>query len=248
MPIAKPTDISGCVLWLDPSDTDTVTTVTGAVSQITDKSGNSNTASQGTSTKRPAYAVDALTGRYKMGFDGGDTLEVADHATLDVTTGLSVFLAVNASTWGAYSYIVSKDTTADTAAFAIRTNATPTTLAGFVNGTSAQICASSSAAGRHIFGYTYNKTSIIGRRDRVTDGNVAYTTDIATNAKNLYIGAGRSAADFAYTGDIGEVVIYNKALTGVDLADIERYLYERWMVEQRKRSGPIRNRPAMFKP
>jgi hypothetical protein len=49
-------------LWLDAADAGTVTTVSGAVSQWNDKSGNGRNATQGTAGNRPVYQASAQNG------------------------------------------------------------------------------------------------------------------------------------------------------------------------------------------
>jgi len=56
-----PADIT-TALWLDAADASTVTTVSSAVSQWNDKSGNSRNATQGTAGNRPVYQSAAQNG------------------------------------------------------------------------------------------------------------------------------------------------------------------------------------------
>lgn len=57
-------------LWLDAADASTITTVSGAVSQWNDKSGNSRNATQSTSANRPAYATVTQNGLNTITFNG----------------------------------------------------------------------------------------------------------------------------------------------------------------------------------
>jgi hypothetical protein len=59
-------------LWLDAADAATITTVSGAVSQWNDKSGNGRNATQATATSRPAYTTAGLNGLNVITFDGSD--------------------------------------------------------------------------------------------------------------------------------------------------------------------------------
>ncbi len=53
----NPTSISGCNLWLDFSDTSSITLVGGNISQINDKSGNNFHATQSTAADRPGQTT-----------------------------------------------------------------------------------------------------------------------------------------------------------------------------------------------
>lgn len=59
-------------LWLDAADASTVTTVSGAVSQWNDKSGNGRNFTQGTAANRPAYTASALNGLPAVTPDGSN--------------------------------------------------------------------------------------------------------------------------------------------------------------------------------
>jgi len=58
------------VIWLDASDSSTITLVSGAVSEWRDKSGNNRHASQGTSANRPVMST--LNGKSVLSFDGSN--------------------------------------------------------------------------------------------------------------------------------------------------------------------------------
>jgi hypothetical protein len=59
-------------LWLDAADATTVTTVSGAVSQWNDKSGNARNVSQSTAGNRPTYTATGLNGKAVLTFDGSN--------------------------------------------------------------------------------------------------------------------------------------------------------------------------------
>jgi hypothetical protein len=64
-----PADIT-TALWLDAADASTITTVSGAVSQWNDKSGNGRNATQSTEARRPTYTNAGLNGKNVVSFDG----------------------------------------------------------------------------------------------------------------------------------------------------------------------------------
>jgi hypothetical protein len=59
-------------LWLDAADASTVTTVSGAVSQWNDKSGNNRHATQSTAGSRPTYSATGFNNLPGVTFDGND--------------------------------------------------------------------------------------------------------------------------------------------------------------------------------
>lgn len=68
-------------LWLDAADSSTVTTVSGAVSQWSDKSGNGRNMSQSNSAQRPIYTSNGQNGRNVLTFDGSQWLTSANAAS-----------------------------------------------------------------------------------------------------------------------------------------------------------------------
>lgn len=61
-------------LWLDAADSSTITTVSGAVSQWNDKSGNGRHATQTTASKRPLYETNQFNGLPAIRADGVDDM------------------------------------------------------------------------------------------------------------------------------------------------------------------------------
>jgi hypothetical protein len=59
-------------LWLDAADASAVTTISGAVSQWNDKSGNTRNFTQSDSARRPTYGISTLNGKSAVGFDGSN--------------------------------------------------------------------------------------------------------------------------------------------------------------------------------
>lgn len=59
-------------LWLDAADSSTITTVSGAVSQWNDKSGNNRHATQSTASQRPTLIAADRLGRDVVSFDGSN--------------------------------------------------------------------------------------------------------------------------------------------------------------------------------
>jgi hypothetical protein len=62
--------VSGLRLWIDPSDSATVTSSSGSVSDILDKSGNASNLSQTTGASQPNIGAATLNGRSVLTFDG----------------------------------------------------------------------------------------------------------------------------------------------------------------------------------
>jgi hypothetical protein len=64
----------GLKLWLDASDSSSITQSSGAVSQLSDKSGNGNHVVQSTTDNKPQTGITDLNGLNTLSFDGSDYL------------------------------------------------------------------------------------------------------------------------------------------------------------------------------
>lgn len=67
-------------IWIDFADASTVTLSGSNITQVTDKSGNGKTLTQGTAGRRPTYATASQNGLNTASFDGGDSLAAATAA------------------------------------------------------------------------------------------------------------------------------------------------------------------------
>jgi hypothetical protein len=202
----SPTTYSGCVLWLDASDGASVTHVANAISQWNDKSGNANHATQATAGLKPTYGTDATTGLGKVSF-ASDMLSVADHASLDLTTGITIMVAVNVTTWDPYATIVGKDNGAQANAYNLHASSDSTVIRCRANATYA--ATSISITGRRIFTMRYNSTSIRAYKDGTLDGTTAMTTAMTTTANPLTIFAADATPNLPVTGDAFEIAMWN---------------------------------------
>lgn len=79
IPTFLPTDSA---LWLDADDSSTITTVSGAVSEWRDKSGNLRHATQAMAGNRPLLVTGGLNGTDVVRFDGSDWLDCTTNLTL----------------------------------------------------------------------------------------------------------------------------------------------------------------------
>jgi hypothetical protein len=83
----NPASISNLGAWWDFSDSSTVSLSLSAITSVTDKSGNSRTATQSTGNNQPAIAASVRNGRSAALFDGLND-------ALDVTWGVQQFTAI----------------------------------------------------------------------------------------------------------------------------------------------------------
>jgi hypothetical protein len=214
----SPADLSP-VAWWDASDSSTITTSSGLITDWTDKSGNSVHLSQSTSGNRPTYTTAGING-----------LNVATWPSSDN----SVFMAsANASHTVKEFYVVAR--------FA---NSAFSNYEGLVNPRTDPpgdwFTANNSGGGlfstggRTVYLNADNGTNRIGEmrtemtstclfRWVNTSGTVSTTTGFCLGNDRSNFGLGRG-----WNGEICEVAIFSSSLASGDRADLETYLMDKW--------------------
>ncbi len=105
--VFTPADISP-VFWFDADDASTITESGGVISQVNDKSGNANHASQSSSGSRPTVVASAQNGMAGISFDGSnDFLEFDNPAGVRANNAKTIYaLWVGQSGVGLYDFTI----------------------------------------------------------------------------------------------------------------------------------------------
>ena len=220
-----PTDISGCKLWLDASDTATISDTGGLVDTWSDKSGQSNNFT-GSGTQRPTTSsvtinsLNALEFMFAAG-STGDYMTAGSNFASGFTAG-TIFLVVK-STVSASQAITY---------FQCGSNTSP--FHPFGNGLFYES-----------FGSTVRRDAINVSAFTLTNAHV-YSVAAASNDWAAYINGtsisstGTNTVSFAVTPTLGsgpngyggmnfgEVLIYNSKLSSGDQSTVKSYLATKW--------------------
>lgn len=249
----SPAEITGLKLWLDASSADTLYDATSGGSLVTadsgvarweDKSGNGSHAVQSTGANQPLRKASVQNGRDVLRFDGtNDTLQIS---SITLPTYFTAFVVSSTTRSG------------NDLKFWLEHSANVNSNNGFFfNGTyegawTIRRGAGSSAvrygplvdssdwigSGWALASLTYNSAgvgSIYKNGTFVSDATLDLsTTSAATSAldnsdvtASLNI-ASRNGSSLFLNGDIGEIVIYNSALSSVNREAVENYLLAKW--------------------
>ena len=237
--ITNPTLIPGCVLWLDAADSTTITT---AVSQMTDKSGNSYTITQATATYQPALTNNYLT----LGTSLNSYMNM-NQAAINNTSSWTLFLVFNPSSstnWimakqfdGTNSYNMLSMTNYTSTGGANTTGTTgvlyfrPYNAGTLFTGPAALTTSSNQLLtmicnGTNIYYYVNGVLSLI------TNGT--FTIQSQTGATNATLGAWIVSGSLTNSGvtnfQLGELAFYNSALTTIQNQQIESALMSKWSI------------------
>ena len=222
--VTKPID--GYRAWYDPSDSSTITLVSSAVSQMTDKSGNNFTMTQATAGSRPT--ITTINGKNALSFAQFASQSLATTGTVSTMLSASaytVFAVINATT------ITSNAATANNAAW------------GDVNGVTGLYLKSGGPLALAYNNANQVSTSITVGTPYVIviqhgGGNISIETDTNTFTSTasgnvsptggaMQLGRGFGAAPY-FIGALGEVLMYNTALTTADVNSNIIYLKQKW--------------------
>lgn len=234
-----PRRITGLAVWLDPSNTASLTYNSTTISQINDGSGNGRHFVQGTAGSQPGTTT--VNGRTALLFDGKWMRQTALSAYANRTTFVVARrdAGTNATGFGmifgyrsgasALSGVSNSDTffqlRADSA-----TSGTPTgfdtasaaTVVPFVDGASATTLAGTSVTQR------------LNPCPFATDGVVKVisvnTTQTGSGNKMPVLGSEPNSATRTYLMTLCEVLVYSVELSASERQKIERYLGKKWGV------------------
>jgi len=238
----SPLTVANCELWLDASDSSSVTLTSGAVSQWNDLSGNNRHATQGTANNRPAYSA-TVNGRNVITFDGVNDCLFSGLASSAITGYVTMFCVCRpSSSWTASG-------TANYKSPLMARNADGSAAWGLTF-----YFDQSLGAGRLALnimwrgaGYNYSGGSkvdlgtvslLCGRlsssdSDRRNCGSSnawpnSYTAGTG-GASNRFLTIGADDNQLRYWTDyVCEVLVYSRSLTTAEVLSIESYLIGKW--------------------
>ena len=245
--VFTPLDLSP-TLWVDASDTSTITEVAGAVSQIDDKSGNSRNFTQATAAAQPTTGANTQNGLNVLTFDGDGHFLTHDAGSdiidLSPMTTFMVLYDNNSSQTGSRFR----------RALAMRRSAqlasdfqTPNFLL-YKNDSTRAMGIISRAISTGTITYTNEqwftatiKASATGGSLQIDDGSPLTTAsnNAPDNMRYVRIGATASsggnppaptiaAVPEYWGGFVAELIIYNATLTDTQITEVRNYLNVKW--------------------
>lgn len=228
--VPVPETVDGLYTWFDAFDLSTITEDVG-VSQWGDKSGNGSNATQDTEAKQPATST--IGGRNAIAFTGDQFLNLGQPANMDFVPGTDEFTvftvaAVNGGNTG--TLLAKAETSTSTRQF--MSFITSDDYATYVGGTRGTNSVETVVNTPKVFTTTVSTTDVTDFVNGAqTDTRAISGT--ATNAYDWLIGARRSSDNtgdtFNFTGDIGEILVYGRALSDTERQKIETYLQNKWI-------------------
>ena len=223
-------------VWYDGSDP---TTIQNAgvdeedIEQWNDKSNFAHNANPvGGAPAKPLYeASDLQNSNEYVKFDGNDILSVNPFTQLDEATGWSMFIVANATDISANGGLCATNT----GDLKIRIDANGSTSFRSTGGNFAYFGTGTITDDTwHIWSLIYDGTAsgnarLIGRLDKTSATLYTGTqpAQLSTGSNIMYLGS-TNEAGYDLTGFMGEVIMFDKALTATEYANVENYLSNKW--------------------
>lgn len=238
----SPTHRPGCVLWL-AADRLAGLADGAAIATWPDQSGKGNNATQATTANKPTYKTGILNGRPVVRFDGGDWLSGGDILDFDYTDKFTIFV-VHKNTAGAgdQSLMGKLDSASPFQGWELAYTPDTKIAAGVVSDWTTNNALwleyNTTLTSNHIVTMRYNGNANPGTGDldlwrdgvalalSATVKNGLSATSV--NAIPFTVGARNNGAANKITGDIAEIVIYNRALSDSERQQVERYLSQKY--------------------
>lgn len=228
-PLTSPDSVPGLVLWLDSSDTATITDTAGAVDQWDDKSGFGNHA-VGTGSNRPVTGGTTINSLNTIAFTAGSShfLNCGQDSSIDLVPRTNNFtlICVYKVTAGA---IIAKAgaTISQRQYYMFFSGSNVTTVMGgaFAN-TSTNPSGVAAVTSVYNLGneqFVHHNNTLEDQRSNLQVGNSA----------DVLIGARRSTdvntgATFYMSGEVGEIIMYNHAISDSVRSNITNALISKW--------------------
>ena len=226
----NPKSISGLKLWLDATDSSTLTLNGSAVSEWRDKSGNDFHFSQGTSNNQPTYTA-TINGKAAIAFDG----------TNDGLDRISVTNSSVANATGACAFVVYEISGTDSQSAAFRTSTsgsghdrfnTTTFHAYFRSARLVSLSPAPPSSGRVLLTSSSDVAADL-QTLRVNGASLQTQSCASTFAtwRALSFATWSVGYDGSYLlGSVGEIIVIGRSVTPAEIATVEKYLAKKWGV------------------
>lgn len=233
-----PSDLGTSVTnaWFDFSDTGTITESGGAVSQVTDKSGNGNIVAQSSGAAKPTTGAATLNSLNVLTFGGDDALEQSTGLTYPTASGAQMIVLAkhDADTGSGLAWIISNGASNGDVCYLGRdagnmgsggdgTNSSVTTVAEY---------ADSDNTNWHVYSAKYTLAAREIWEDGTsmdTDADAVGTAAVTKFVIGLILSRNRGAVRFL-TGKIAEVIVL-AGTTDLDRQKCEGYLAWKYGIE-----------------
>jgi hypothetical protein len=236
-----PTSVTGCILWLDPSDASRVRFNGSTVVELTDKSGNNNHAYMRTIDENPVLTT----------FNSLNVLDAANgkclyNTNMTIPTSYSFFAVGKGGSGNSTQYLFKGHQNSDGFLYVGSLSSAWTEFNGNVgswNDVTAYSSSTVPVANYSMFSATI-ASGATGNKGYFNGTNFFNKTGTCSTAATGYL-LGRTNPPHAaqyWNGQICEVIMYNSSLNNTNRQLIEGYLAHKWGIQSGLPTGhPYKN-------
>jgi hypothetical protein len=211
---------TGLILWLDPSDSSTLTKDTSQlVSVIADKSPQGNDFTQDTNTYKPVYNSTGINNIGCLVYDGAKSLG-STNPVFPTSGNMTCFIVMNFTETALTKDIISEDS-ADrmflTSGNSLRLR---------IDGVTVLTLDADAYKGTDVITGFYNDGT--SWTEFIQSDTITNTTANVFDGTQTFLGARDIAGDSGFVGNIGEVIYYNRLLDATERASVTTYLQNKW--------------------
>jgi len=216
----SPRQIGGCILWLDAADSATTTSITSGV--WVDKSGggfNTSYVAGGTGlTMGSINRIPAVT------FPGGDNNAINSSAATSTTNGFSIFFVASRSNSSPTGARFITNTSSSLQIYGIA----PDIISTYVNNLFSSTSLTIVSGVPFIFSLVVSPSTFSQWVNGTVNSSTG-TTGFAAGS-TIVIGASGTSytSPFVFAGQMGEILVFNSAITTTQRQQVESYLAQKW--------------------
>ena len=217
--VFSPSYLANLALWLDASDTSTITQSAGAVSQWDDKSGNDNHAIQATGAKQPTTGLATINGLNALTLVPNQYMGLTSEIS---GSGYTFFVVSAVNDTGTNKLILTGNSGSPSLQIdgAEQVDIIRTAQAAILSGTTS-VSTSNASIVAAVTTSGDNRTYIDGVLSDSNATDPAYTGGINKILANLY-------NDWGFSGDVGAILIFTRVLTNTEMNQVGNYLADKW--------------------
>ena len=229
--------ITDLEIWYDGADESTIVP-TGIqdednINQWNDKSGLAHNLNFSGGNNKPTYESSDTQNTYGyVQFADGDLMSINPLSSLSGATAFTVFVIARGTSLATNSPQLLTSTENGELSIQFDSDGTARFKVGAQNGTT--VAGTVDEDEWNVFTLVYNGTNnIVGRVNNGTtivdtSSGTPATGPAAMNAGSTYLYVGGDNTGGTFIGDIGEVILFKKALSATEYANVENYLTTKW--------------------
>lgn len=217
----NPNSISGLFAWWDASNSRSVTLNGSAISAVADLSGNGRNATQAVGSAQPLLGT--LNNKTAIVGDVGDGLIASASYSI---TAQSTFAVFRADTYAGFARIVTQESDTQNATYIplLLPNDATFKLGAYFDGSYRSSI--TITQGASVIGESHHDGSTLTCVANGVSG-ATYTKALSFSPTKVAV-ANAAGLSNALFGRIGEVLIWNRALTSAEIVRVRRYLSSKW--------------------